>query len=43
MTDWQQQTRWRALNRTVRNRAGFHHEGFGWGVLDANALFTVLK
>jgi endonuclease G len=32
-----------ALNRTVRNRAGFHHEGFGWGVLDALALYNLLE
>jgi subtilisin family serine protease len=32
-----------ALNRTARNRAGFHHEGYGYGVLDARALFDRLK
>ena len=32
-----------ALILTARNRNGFHHEGFGWGVLDAEALFNRLK
>jgi endonuclease G len=32
-----------ALNRTVRHRAGYHHEGIGWGLLDVEALFQFLN
>jgi subtilisin family serine protease len=32
-----------AVIRTAGNRAGFHHEGFGWGLLDVEALFQFLK